>query len=651
MLDEYFPGEYIGMHLSWLLSESNENAIATDLLSRYFLKLTRGDIDLVADAECGDQARGIREVFVPRKKPCDARESTVLFMLFEQHIDSKNYFDALEVAKNLLISGYGNPRIFCKLANIAGLLFDTSSARSIAKFSMACDIYSENRKALSIFLNHVDDYSPNERHSLKKEISLELLLNPERINNGYHLSKINFPDDDFDLVLDGMLFLDDEVSVQKAAAFLESGFPKKSLEIIEKIIFGGDESDKVLVFYSKILCALDMHEKAVEVIEVARTNGPSELNFRESIRVLNYLGRFDAARKLIEEAGIRRVYLSEAVMIPTFLGLGEIESGYKCYLNVPFRDVVVKYFPTKYATEEIVSFSDMLIMSVYGPGDEIRFASIYPDIAEKAAGDYFKITCDYRLYELFSRSFSDINFVPVRRVRDYSKNNPRHLYNKLPGSDLCSLLDNIGVDAVEEAKSIVMVSDLIWQFRKDYPSFPGRPFLTADPVRVNQFKGMLSSKFPLVGICWRSSLTNHARTEHYLSVEELAPLFAIDGIQFVNLQYDNCDSELAWVESKFPGKLIDISELNQYDDLDGVAALMKNLDLIIAPATSVVELAGALGCSTWLFSNSSELNWRKIDTLGTDVWSRSIKIVEGDRVGNKKLLVESLKLKLIGYFL
>ena len=66
------------------------------------------------------------------------------------------------------------------------------------------------------------------------------------------------------------------------------------------------------------------------------------------------------------------------------------------------------------------------------------------------------------------------------------------------------------------------------------------------------------------------------------------------------------------------------------------------MDLIIAPATTVVELSGALVCPTWMFSNSSELDWRKIDDEGTDVWHNSIKIIEGNKVGDKDALVQEI---------
>ena len=82
------------------------------------------------------------------------------------------------------------------------------------------------------------------------------------------------------------------------------------------------------------------------------------------------------------------------------------------------------------------------------------------------------------------------------------------------------------------------------------------------------------------------------------------------------------------------------------NDFDSVAALMSCMDLIIAPCTSVLELAGALGCKAWLFSNSSESCWRKINKEKVDIWYNNVNHVEGKVFGNKFSLVEELTKKL-----
>jgi len=126
----------------------------------------------------------------------------------------------------------------------------------------------------------------------------------------------------------------------------------------------------------------------------------------------------------------------------------------------------------------------------------------------------------------------------------------------------------------------------------------------------------------------------------------LAPIFDIKGVTFINLQYDECHEELDWVERKWPGKIWNPEELDQYNDLDEVAGLISSLPLVISPATTVVELSGALGVTTWLLSNSSELHWRNDREREKDVWHQSINHLEADSPGDKISLVNNLKKKL-----
>jgi capsular polysaccharide export protein len=242
-------------------------------------------------------------------------------------------------------------------------------------------------------------------------------------------------------------------------------------------------------------------------------------------------------------------------------------------------------------------------------------------------------------------SFPGINFVPVKRIRHTDYFDVSH-YDRIPSSMLRNLLDNNAIDAINEADEITLVTDILCDFLYDYDSFESDSYFIVDQGKVQQFRALLPHSKPLVGISWRSNLTTHTRHEHYLTVEELEPLLQVEGVQFVNFQYDECSEELAWIEERYPGKVINLPDIDQYNDLDSVAALMKCMDLMIAPCTTVVELSGALGCPTWLFANSSELLWRKRPGSNQDVWHHSVEIVHAERLQDKALLAQVLSTKL-----
>jgi capsular polysaccharide export protein len=288
--------------------------------------------------------------------------------------------------------------------------------------------------------------------------------------------------------------------------------------------------------------------------------------------------------------------------------------------------------------------SNVVILSCFGPGDEIRFASFYRAMRERISSPSVVFTCEPRLAALLKRSYPDLSFVETRRTRSLASLSKPESYTDLPGSDLHVFADNVGWELVTSADRVTLTTDALGDLIDDYHSFPGEAYLRADPGMVQQWKGRLRQKNdrPLIGISWRSSLTTYSRNAHYLTIDALAPLFELTDAQFVNLQYDECSDELAWAESRYPGRVLHFADLDQYNDLDGVAALMTCLDLVIAPATTVVELAGALGRPTLLLSNSTVLHWRKRPGTASDVWHRSICHVEGDTLGSKQSLVAAL---------
>ena len=111
-------------------------------------------------------------------------------------------------------------------------------------------------------------------------------------------------------------------------------------------------------------------------------------------------------------------------------------------------------------------------------------------------------------------------------------------------------MDNNAVASVEHIGKAIMVTDLLSEALKGYDSFAGTPYLKANYNRKKDYQELLPKNKKLIGLSWRSSLTTHSRNEHYLTIQEISSLFEIENIQFVNLQYDECFEELAWVEKE-----------------------------------------------------------------------------------------------------
>jgi ADP-heptose:LPS heptosyltransferase len=83
----------------------------------------------------------------------------------------------------------------------------------------------------------------------------------------------------------------------------------------------------------------------------------------------------------------------------------------------------------------------------------------------------------------------------------------------------------------------------------------------------------------------------------------LEPLFGLAGVQFFSLQLGPAAAELA----DFPETVIDLGP--EIEDMADTAALIANLDLVIAVDTAVAHLAGALAKPVWVLLPFSP-DWR-----------------------------------------
>jgi len=99
---------------------------------------------------------------------------------------------------------------------------------------------------------------------------------------------------------------------------------------------------------------------------------------------------------------------------------------------------------------------------------------------------------------------------------------------------------------------------------------------------------------------------------------------AVPGVRFVNLQYDEREDESAAAETRFGVRLHRWGDLNLLNDLDGAAALTSGLDLVVTVASSVGEMAGALGVPVWRIGGR---DWTQLGA-GVRPWFPSMRLIQ-----------------------
>jgi tetratricopeptide (TPR) repeat protein len=240
----------------------------------------------------------------------------------------------------------------------------------------------------------------------------------------------------------------------------------------------------------------------------------------------------------------------------------------------------------------------LLVWREQGLGDELMFAGFYRQVANRVGR--LTIECDRRLLGLFTRSF------PSAAIRAEPVLPP-------PGSP----------PEWSAADRHVPAGSLPGILARDHlAAYDGRPYLIPDSRRVAAMKGWLAGLGTglRVGFCWRSRLMTHRRLSSYAATAWWAPLIGMPGILPVNLQYAATPEEITDIERQAAVPLHQCPGLDLTDDLEGVAALIAGLDLVITAPTAIGELAGALGGAVWRLGGPGD--WSRLGT-GVRPWFSS----------------------------
>ncbi|MEZ4589435.1 MAG: tetratricopeptide repeat protein [Gemmatimonadales bacterium] len=212
----------------------------------------------------------------------------------------------------------------------------------------------------------------------------------------------------------------------------------------------------------------------------------------------------------------------------------------------------------------------ILVWREQGIGDEILFATCVRDLV--AAGAEVTFAATPRLAPLFARGLPG-----VRVIDDGGWGDETFDYHAPIGA-------------------------LPRQVRKHLTSFHGEQrLLVADSAQASRWAKRLGKLGDglRIGICWRSGLSTPERDRHYSRLEQWAPLFQLSDVHWVNLQYDDCEAELAGAEKTFGIKIHRWKGEDLRDDLESVVGLLWNLDGVVTAPTAVGSLAGGAGVRTW----------------------------------------------------
>ena len=227
-----------------------------------------------------------------------------------------------------------------------------------------------------------------------------------------------------------------------------------------------------------------------------------------------------------------------------------------------------------------------------GIGDQIMFASIIPELYRFSSKVI--IQCDERLIPLFQRSFpDDVVYYPTNGTvhEDY------YDYHIPAGS-------------------------LPLKFRTTIDSFKSTSggFLLPNKQRAEDIRKniLVGPKKNLIGLSWKTNSNVPNAQNRNIKLADLA--LALDSIdtQLVSLQYGDVGEEIKAVKNDLNIDIVQVSQIDNTNDIDGLASLIMACDQVVSTTNVTVHLAGAIGTKVlallpfsprWIWGTGSESFW------------------------------------------
>jgi tetratricopeptide (TPR) repeat protein len=326
------------------------------------------------------------------------------------------------------------------------------------------------------------------------------------------------------------------------------------------------------------------------------------------------------------------------VLQAIFYKRGKIGDAHLIYRNRKTSNLVASYFgkarPVDFCLRE--AKGRLVLLSEGGPGDEIRFSTMYGQLAKQF--DKVSVSASPRLTPLLRRSFPTVDFIECERYRN--EFTPTDLSDRqgIKNRGLLYFINDAVAEAAITADHVASTLDALGELRAIPEDFLEEARLIPDPIALSRWmEGPRKKK--RVALAWRSLLRSTSRDRHYLNVQDLEPLRALRDVEFWLAQPGATFEELDYLSS-----ILDLKvppNLDLKDDFDGQAAFLRSMDAVVAPLTVTAELAGAVGVPTIIFARTHIATWRQ-QPSGKDIWYPNAKLLASDPVWDKHALMGEL---------
>jgi len=446
-------------------------------------------------------------------------------------------------------------------SNLGNILKDLGKLHEAKSYQMkAIELKPDLAEAYSNLGNILKDLG--KLHEAEKSLRKAIEIKPYLTNSHYNLG----------IILFDLYKLKEAESFQRKAIELNPNFAEAhcSLGNILKDLGKLQEAEKSLL----------------KAIELKPNFAIAHCTLGSILRDLGKLNQAESSHlKAIEiDPDLAEAHLNLSMVLLTKKRFKEGWNQYEWRWKVKNKNKMLK---TSKPEWEQGNNGKVLIWAEQGIGDEILFASLIPEFTKNINQLILKV--DKRLIPLFKRSF-DKKIIYVNKESHI--NELDYDYHIAIGS-LPKFLRN--------SKE---------SFKKGKTSY-----LKSDTRKTNLFRHKLTNQKykKVVGISWKSD--SKINKHKSISIEEFILGIYSNDVCFVSLQYGDTKEEIKSIKEKYGINIFEITEVNNFNDIDGLAAVINACDLVVSIENMIFSLAGSLGVKSKILLTKNCLFYNRVNNL------------------------------------
>ena len=374
----------------------------------------------------------------------------------------------------------------------------------------------------------------------------------------------------------------------------------EAMNIYNDILLKNNQHIQALFDKADLLRRMFKYDEALACAQLAFNINDKNINyyllmstiFKDMKKIkegINYLNE-----GLVIKPDSPQAQFNKSVML---LGLGEFDKGWDLYdWRWKLKDLEDKMEFTKKPIWNKEKNATLLIWPEQGIGDEVMFSSMFNEVRDEVK--YLIIKTDPRLISIFERSFPEIKFISSKEHIN------EDLYtHHLPMGSLPKFYRRSRLSFVDKNLAYLKTNNKINN-------------------EINKYFNNRKKRY--IGISWRS-VNPLSGLKRSATIEDIIKYIGKQDAVYVNLQYGDVSEEIKKINEKMKIEVIDIKEIDNKNNIDGLLSIIDKCDEIVSIDNSTIHFAGAIGKKTEvLLHESADFRW---ELYGENAnWYKSVKL-------------------------